>query len=392
MTASADLLDPTNLRSHYSAFLRSDRILLTGHSHQAWPDVARDGLGASFDDAAAHVDDKWARASDAADAMRDAVVAQLGGRRDEIALGPNTHELVTRFLSALDLRRRPQIVTTGGEFHSMFRQLRRLAEEGLAVEVVPPEPVETLAERVADAVDEGTAAVMMSTVLFETASVVPGLRRVSDRAHLTGAAVLFDQYHAFCALPQRLEELGDDPVFVTGGGYKYAQWGEGCCYLRVPPGTRLRPVYTGWFADFANLGRMRDPDAPIGYGETPADRFTGSTYDPASHYRAREVIRFFAEQGMTIDRLRATSLRQTQRILDALAGFDVATPAAPAKRGGFVAVRVPDAARVVAALRERRVFVDARGDLLRFGPAPYLTDDEIDAGVAAFRDIVGRPR
>ena len=31
-----------------------------------------------------------------------------------IALGASTHELTTRFLSALDLRRRPHIVTTSG--------------------------------------------------------------------------------------------------------------------------------------------------------------------------------------------------------------------------------------------------------------------------------------
>ena len=45
----------------------------------------------------------------------------------------NTHELVMRFLSALDLRARPRLVTTDGEFHTLRRQLARLAEEGLEV-------------------------------------------------------------------------------------------------------------------------------------------------------------------------------------------------------------------------------------------------------------------
>ena len=34
-------------------------------------------------------------------------------------------------------------------------------------------------------------------------------------------------------------------------------------------------------------------------------------------------------------------------------------------------------------LRQRGVLVDSRDDLLRLGPAPYLTDDEIDRGVQA---------
>ncbi|HJK98426.1 MAG TPA: aminotransferase class V-fold PLP-dependent enzyme [Polyangiaceae bacterium LLY-WYZ-14_1] len=383
-------IDPTSLRGHYGAFLRPDRVLLTGHSHQAWPDVARDGLLESFADAAAHADDKWSRAGQAADAVRDAVVDQLGGHRDEIALGVNTHELITRFVSALDLRRRPTIVTTDGEFHSMFRQLRRLSEEGVALRAVPSHPVATLAERVAAAVDDQTAGVMVSTVLFETTAVVPHLKAITEAAHRVGAAVLFDQYHAFNALPQKLPELGPDPVFVTGGGYKYAQWGEEYCYLRVPRGTELRPVFTGWFSDFANLGAMRDPSSPIRYGQTPADRFTGSTYDPASHYRARAVIRFFDAQGLGVDRLRATSLRQTRRLIDRLADrFELATPVDDAARGGFVSVRVAEAARVVAAMRERGVFVDARGDLLRLGPAPYTTDDELDRGVDALIALAG---
>ena len=43
------------------------RILLTGHSHQAWPDVARAALLQCFDDAALHVDDKWGAAFAAVD-------------------------------------------------------------------------------------------------------------------------------------------------------------------------------------------------------------------------------------------------------------------------------------------------------------------------------------
>src|SRR5690606_39082973 len=97
-------------------------------------------------------DDKWERASAVADAVRAAVASRIAARPDEIALGGSTHELVTRFLSALDLRTRPHLVTTSGEFHSMHRQLARLAEAGVEVEMVPWAPVATLAERLAAAI------------------------------------------------------------------------------------------------------------------------------------------------------------------------------------------------------------------------------------------------
>lgn len=90
------------LAPHYSRFLREGRILLTGHSHQAWPDVAREGVLRAFDDAAAHVDDKWEQAWEAAGAVQRYVAAELGGPDSAVALAANTHELVTRFLSGLD--------------------------------------------------------------------------------------------------------------------------------------------------------------------------------------------------------------------------------------------------------------------------------------------------
>jgi len=39
-------------------------------------------------------------------------------------------------------------------------------------------------------------------------------------------------------------------------------------------------------------------------------------------------------------------------------------------------------------LRERGVFVDARGDVLRMGPAPYLRDDQLTDAVAALGEVI----
>lgn len=380
---------PEALRSHYARFLATPRALLTGHSHQAWPDCARDGLLAAFDDAALHVDDKWSRAFEAAFAVREAVAARVGGDPLDVALAGSTHELVTRFLSALPLASRRHVVTTSGEFHSIYRQLKRLAEAGVEVTFVDPRPVETLAERLVGSLRDDTAAVLVSTVLFETSERVPHLASLVSAAKARGAEVLLDAYHAFNVVPiDPAETVG---AFVTGGGYKYAQWGEGVCFLRVPSGCALEPVYTGWFADFAHLGDRR-ADTKVAYEREGAHRFAGSTYDPSSHYRARSVIRFFEAQGLTPAVLRDLSLRQTGRLFDALdrRGWSAVTPREVSRRGGFVSVRASNASEVVDALRREGVYVDARGELVRFGPAPYVTDDEIDRAVDVFVKVARR--
>jgi selenocysteine lyase/cysteine desulfurase len=152
------------LAAHYTRFRVSERFLLTGHSHQAWPDVAFDGVRESFEDSAELVDTKWGRAFAKADRVRRGYRSLIGDPEAEIALGSSTHELVLRFLSALDLRGR--LITTDGEFHTLRRQLGRLAEAGVEVIRVAARPVDTLAERLAAAIDSETAAVLVSAVLF----------------------------------------------------------------------------------------------------------------------------------------------------------------------------------------------------------------------------------
>ena len=150
---SADTLDVVPdlpaLRAAYARFLTGDRVLLTGHSHQAWPDVARDALLRSFDDAARFVDDKWEQAIfPKLDAVGAGVLARMGfDAADPIAFGKSTHELTFRLLTCFPAAARPRIVTTTGEFHSLHRQLARLAEEGADVVWVPAEPREGLADR-----------------------------------------------------------------------------------------------------------------------------------------------------------------------------------------------------------------------------------------------------
>ncbi len=124
------------------------------------------------------------------------------------------------------------------------------------------------------------------------------------------------------------------------------------------------------------------------YGRAGAERFAGSTYDPTSHYRAAAVAAFFEQQGLTVHRLRQQSLQQTQRLIEALPDLRLLTPEAPAERGGFVAFEVPNAGRAIEALRRRGIFVDARGDVLRLGPAPYVDDEALDAAADHVRAVV----
>ena len=384
------------LAAHYSRFRVSERILLTGHSHQAWPDVAFEAQQRAWLDAAELVDDKWDRAFEQAARVRAGFARLLGDRPENIALGQNTHELVTRWLSALPFKTRRRIVTTTGEFHTIRRQLDRPAEEGIEIVRVPARPVEELSVRVAREVDDQTLAVMVSSVLFETAEIVPGLNRVAAGCEAYGVPLLVDAYHHLNVVTFDVRTMGIEGAFVTGGGYKYCQLGEGNCFLRVPSETHLRPVLTGWFSEFHEFHRLGVANRHATAVSYPsgAAAFAGATYDPTSHYRAAAVFDFHAAQGLTADRLRAISVHQVGVLENAIAALDLDPSKArvvemPAeRRAGFLAVRSPHASDLVRALRGEAVSADSRGDVLRLGPAPYISDEQLHEAVAKLSRVV----
>ncbi|RIL06550.1 hypothetical protein DCC79_15370, partial [bacterium] len=187
---------------------------------------------------------------------------------------------VARLYSCLDWSRRPRVLTTTSEFHSFARQTRRLEETGrLEVARVPVEPYATFRARFAAALRARHDLVFVSQVFFDSSFVVEGLDEL-----LAGVPaetmVAVDGYHAFMAIPVALGVLGER-IFYTAGGYKYAQAGEGACFLSIPADCTLRPAYTGWYSDFGRLSGAQG-DA-VGYGPA-AMRFWGSTFDPSGLY------------------------------------------------------------------------------------------------------------
>jgi len=378
------------LARHYSRFRVTERVLLTGHSHQAWPDVSFDAQQRAWRDAAEYVDGKWDRANEQASLVQAGFRRLLNDAAGSIALGQNTHELVTRLLSALPLADRRTLIKTDGEFHSIRRQLDRLAEAGLTIVTVAAHPVDTLAERMAGLIDDQVACVCVSSVLYETAEIVPGLDAVARAADRHGASLLVDAYHHLNVVPFDIRSMHLESAFVTGGGYKYCQLGEGNAFLRVPEGCRLRPVITGWFSEFAALEERQEPGA-VSYGEGAA-RFAGATYDPTSHYRAAAVFAFHEDQGLTPRLLREINQRQVGMLergfeaLDIDARIAAVVPMSPERRGGFLAIRTARAEEFARSLRAQSVFCDHRGEMLRLGPAPYVSDEQLRRAI----EVLGR--
>jgi selenocysteine lyase/cysteine desulfurase len=381
------------LTPHYSHFDVSNRLLFTGHSHQAWPDVALEGLKESFKLTASKVDKKWDPAFEKTELLRNYLRNYYDDPNGLYSLGENTHVLLVAWLSSFDLKNKPKIITTGSEFHSMHRQLKRLQEEGLQVVRVNAYS-DTIVGDIEAEIDNQTSAIMLSRVYFESGIVNQHISGIAALARKQNIPFLIDDYHGTNVVPLSIREENLEDCFFLVGGYKYLQWGEGNCFLRFPNDCDLRPVITGWFASFSSLEKSQDGEVTYDDGN---QRFVSGTYDPASQFRAAKVVEFFENQGLTPNILRNQYMSQVGLLKDLFLEQDfdpnfiqLRHDRPLEENGGFLALQSPYARKIQNYLMNKGVYTDARADILRFGPAPYITTDQIKAAIQKLAQVVGQ--
>lgn len=382
-----------SLQPHYSHFNVANRLLFTGHSHQAWPDAAFEGIREYMQMVAEQVDKKWTAGFEKTEIMRSYLRNYYDDPTGKYCREQNTHVLLVSWLSSLDLKNKPKILTTTGEFHSMYRQLRRLEEEGVEIVYLPHEDDEKLLKAVRQNLDDRTAAVMFSRVYFETSEINTKLPEIAQAAKKAGVPIMIDDYHGTNVVPLSLQEKNMEHVYLLIGGYKYMQWGEANCFLRYPESCELRPVITGWFSAFEQLDHPRD-DQPVSFDDGD-QKFATATYDPISQFRAAAVTQFFIKQGLSPDVLRkqySFQLSYLRELFDEQnvegSGIEHANRRPVEESGGFLALRSEKARKLRAMLLEKDIFTDARDDILRIGPAPYTTSEQCEAVIGELFECI----
>ena len=238
-------------------------------------------------------------------------------------------------------------------------------------------------EEIVDAIDERTLLVPISHVLFKSGEI-QDVEPIVRRAHEVGAYVILDAYQSAGIVPLDVTALDVD--FAVGGSVKWLCGGpgNGWLYVRTDLAELLEPTYTGWQAHaepFAFEEEMR-------YAPGAARFLTGTPNVPAL-YAATAGYDLIEEIG--VERIRANSLRQTDRliVLAETAGFGIASPREPERRGGTVTVHVEDFPAVHKELAERQILCDFRpGAGIRIGPHYFTSDAELEHVIAQIAEIV----
>jgi kynureninase len=355
---------------------------LVSNSLGAMPRAVPERLAEYVDAWAEHGVRAWARGWwEMPGVCGDDVAPLLGAGPGEVVMVPNVTLAQATILSALDYRPpRNRIVMTALDFPSVRYVYDGLARR-LGAEIVVIDSDDGIGideERIIGAIDDRTALVAISHVLFRSAWVVD-VERVTRHAHAAGALVSLDAFHSVGVLPVDVRRIGAD--FLTGGALKWLCGGPGACFLYASPEMTERhaPALTGWQAH----ARPFAFEPEMEYAGN-VFRWLGGTPAIPALYAAAEGPRLVRRAG--VDAIRAKSIRQTARLIELAdaRGYPVRCPRDASRRGGTVAFDVPHAYEVARYLLARDILVDFRpGAGIRVAPHFYTRDDELDAAVEA---------
>jgi kynureninase len=318
----------------------------------------------------------------------DEIAPLIGAGTSEVAMVPNVSIAQAQVFSSIEYTGdRDTIVMSEMDFPSVRYVYDELATRlGARIKVVPSrDGVGIDEDALIEAIDERTALVAISHVLFKSAYIVD-VERVCAHAHAMGALVSLDAYHSVGVIPVDVYAIGAD--FLTGGVLKWLCGGPGGCFLWVNPAVSATnaPALTGWQAHEHPFAF----DAEMTYAGGAWRWLTGTPVIPAL-FASTAGPQILRRAGM--EAIRAKSIRQTTRLIELAdeRGFTVTAPRDSARRGGTVAFDVPHAREVAQALLHRNVIVDYRpGAGIRVAPHFYTSDDEVDSVVAQIDDILAQ--
>jgi selenocysteine lyase/cysteine desulfurase len=352
------------------------------HSHHYWPDVTRDAVLEYWADSAKYVDDKWDYIFSAKVPEAQRLIAEVLNlsNPEQIVFAPNTHEFILRLFSCFDPRKKLRVLTTDSEFHSFSRETRRMEEsELLEVDRVPTDHFSDFEVRFKEKLKSGSYdLVFLSQVFFNSGHAVTDLKGLIEAAD-ADTMFIVDGYHAFMAVPTDLSEI-QNRIFYIAGSYKYAQGGEGCCFMSVPKNSAHRPLNTGWFAGFSDLSKS---NSMVNYS-SDGYRFAGSTMDFTALYRLISVLELFKSKGISVNDIHQHIMKLQTNFREHLQShqFEYLSEKNILRNdyhhhGHFYAFELNDAAivkNIHDELRKNKIVTDYRGTRLRFGFGLYQED------------------
>jgi cysteine desulfurase/selenocysteine lyase len=321
--------------------------------------------------------------------VRGSAAELLGCDAGDIAVMTSATEALCQVAWWLRPGEGSNVVSIDLEFPSVTYPWLRLAQDdGLEVRLVPAlaDPLGLTFDRVAEHVDERTAAICISHVQYATGHLLDPAA-LADLAHAHDALLILDTTQSSGAVP--LDARATDQDIVIASAYKWLTGvpGAAFAYLRPEIAERFRPPFVGWRTTGEGATAFDATSIALAKGGRRMEYATvayeaGISLGAATRYLLDVGVDEIHEHDRRLCDLLAEGLRAR--------GADPLTPEDPEARGTIASARFPgrDEFALAGALADRRVYDAPRLGGLRFSPHLYNDEDDVTRALDALDDVL----
>ena len=318
--------------------------------------------------------------------LHGAAARLFNARPDDIAVASSETELMSSVAWAVAPAAGTNIVACDVTHPStIYPWLRVARHTGCEVRWARGRDHYVAPDAIAGLIDGETAVVCVSHVEYGGGQRYD-LAALAGAAHEHGALLVVDATQSAGQCPIDVAATGVDAL--ASGAYKWLCGPFGAAVLYVAPHlqTALDPGLVGWRShrdmwDF-QADRLDYPDTARRF------EFSSMAYGNAAGL-SRAIDSLLA---LGVGRVFAHNLALGVELIEGLEalGAAVVPPGDAGQRSSIVAARFPgrDPAEVAAGLKRADVMVSLRKDFIRFSPHPHNDSRDIDAALAALRDIL----
>lgn len=402
-----DAADPLrHLRNHFH-LPPAGQIYLDGNSLGLLPKAAEASVHRVLDEWKTHAVSGWLDAAPPwftlAEGLAARVAKLVGAEASEVAIANSTTVNLHQLLATLypgGEERRTKILAYADEFPSdLYAIASFLRGRGLEPRehmVLVPSGADGLIDEAAlqrVLTDDPTLRLAVLPAVVYTTGQLLELQGIATAARAAGVLVGFDLSHSVGVVPHQLSAHGADFAFWCH--YKYLNSGPGApggLYLSARHAGRA-PGLAGWWGSHKERMFRMERELDAAHGAAALQIGTPTVLGLAAIEGALGVTE---EAGLAA--IRAKSLRLTAYLMERLearlpfgeGGFLFGNPREDKRRGGHVALRHPEGARLCRALKLAGVVPDFRTpDIVRLAPVPlYNTFEECHEAVERLRVIL----
>jgi selenocysteine lyase/cysteine desulfurase len=325
-----------------------------------------------------------------AETIRALAATVFGGERDGYAVIPAASYGLSAAARAIEpqLQAGDGILLIAEEFPSNVLPWQRVAKERGAVVITVPQPEDgNWTSAIVNRINQQISVVAVSPCHWTNGAYID-LVAIRQACNASGCLLVIDATQTLGAMPFPLEQV--QPDFLVAAGYKWllGPYGFGLMYV-APQWRDARPLEETWLArdnaeDFASLVKYSDTYMPGARRFDVGEKCTWTILPGA--IAALEQLR---EWGISnIAETLSVINKKIAAHLDSL-GFLLPddTQRCPHMFGAVIPGRYKG--NLVAALRERQVFISQRGSAIRFSPHLYNNERDVNRLLEMLDELVG---